>query len=221
MLSGITYRTGRAPNGWMTADLARQLSHRLAPLLVTDQLESVYRELEMPLIPVLADMERRHEAGFFVARFASRTRPSYRLRIENAGEEVSRNFYWLPPKPDVLDWANSKWFYTPTSEYADLTAVMRAVEELGLADWLDGLPQLPEPLMGPEGRAPRSAPPPSPGGRFFRGRPSRPCRRGRASPGRRRGRRRSCCARTPQPVRALRFRPAGERVAVGGGRNRR
>ena len=47
------------------------------------------------------------------------------LRIENACEEVSRNFYWLPPKPDVLDWANSKWFYTPTSEYADLTAVTK------------------------------------------------------------------------------------------------
>ena len=40
------------------ADLARQLSHRLAPLLVTDQLETVYRELEMPLVPVLADVER-------------------------------------------------------------------------------------------------------------------------------------------------------------------
>jgi DNA polymerase-1 len=40
------------------ADLARQLSHRLAPLLVTDQLEDVYRQLEMPLVPVLADVER-------------------------------------------------------------------------------------------------------------------------------------------------------------------
>jgi DNA polymerase I len=40
------------------ADLARQLSNRLAPLLVTDQLEQVYRELEMPLVPVLADIER-------------------------------------------------------------------------------------------------------------------------------------------------------------------
>ncbi len=40
------------------ADLARQLSNRLAPLLVTDQLQEVYRELEMPLIPVLADVER-------------------------------------------------------------------------------------------------------------------------------------------------------------------
>lgn len=40
------------------ADLARQLSNRLAPLLVTDHLEPVYRDLEMPLIPVLADVER-------------------------------------------------------------------------------------------------------------------------------------------------------------------
>jgi DNA polymerase-1 len=40
------------------ADLARQLSNRLAPLLVTDHLEPVYRTLEMPLVPVLADVER-------------------------------------------------------------------------------------------------------------------------------------------------------------------
>ncbi|MGH9350407.1 MAG: DNA polymerase I [Vicinamibacterales bacterium] len=40
------------------ADLARQLSSRLAPLLVTDGLDAVYRDLEMPLVPVLADIER-------------------------------------------------------------------------------------------------------------------------------------------------------------------
>ena len=40
------------------ADLARQLSNRLAPLLVTDSLDHVFRELEMPLVPVLADIER-------------------------------------------------------------------------------------------------------------------------------------------------------------------
>ena len=40
------------------ADLARQLSNRLAPLLVTDHLEAVYRQLEMPLVPVLVDVER-------------------------------------------------------------------------------------------------------------------------------------------------------------------
>jgi DNA polymerase-1 len=40
------------------ADLARQLSSRLAPLLAANELESVYRELEMPLIPVLAVIEQ-------------------------------------------------------------------------------------------------------------------------------------------------------------------
>ena len=40
------------------ADLARQLSDRLAPLLVTDRLDTVYRDLEMPLVPVLASIER-------------------------------------------------------------------------------------------------------------------------------------------------------------------
>jgi DNA polymerase-1 len=40
------------------ADLARQLSNRLAPLLVTDHLDEVFRDMEMPLIPVLADVER-------------------------------------------------------------------------------------------------------------------------------------------------------------------
>ena len=47
------------------ADLTRQLSNRLAPLLVTDDLERVYRDLEMPLIPVLTAIER---AGVLVDR---------------------------------------------------------------------------------------------------------------------------------------------------------
>jgi len=40
------------------ADLARQLASRLAPLLAADDLDRVFRELEMPLVPVLADIER-------------------------------------------------------------------------------------------------------------------------------------------------------------------
>jgi DNA polymerase I len=40
------------------ADLALQLADRLAPLLVTDHLDSLYRDLERPLIPVLVAMER-------------------------------------------------------------------------------------------------------------------------------------------------------------------
>src|SRR5262245_33486546 len=63
------------------ADLARQLSARLAPLVVTDGLEPIYRELEMPLVPILADMER---IGIRVDR-AALARQSERLERQLAG----------------------------------------------------------------------------------------------------------------------------------------
>jgi DNA polymerase-1 len=79
------------------ADLARQLANRLGPLLVTDDLNGVFRDLEMPLIPVLADIER---AGILIdgpalaaqsqhiegelARYSSRI-------FELAGEEFNIN----------------------------------------------------------------------------------------------------------------------------------
>jgi hypothetical protein len=34
---------------------------------------------------------------------------------------LSRNVYWVSPKPDVLDWSNSNWYYTPVTEYANFT----------------------------------------------------------------------------------------------------
>jgi DNA polymerase I len=40
------------------ADLAWQLSGKLSSLIISENLEGVYRELEMPLIPVLVDVER-------------------------------------------------------------------------------------------------------------------------------------------------------------------
>jgi exo-1,4-beta-D-glucosaminidase len=44
------------------------------------------------------------------------------LRLRDAAnKEVALNFYWLSTQPDTLDWAKSKWFYTPESQYADLT----------------------------------------------------------------------------------------------------
>ena len=79
------------------ADLARQLSHRLAPLLVTDQLEDVYRGLEMPLLPVLADIER---AGIRIdgpalaaqSQHIEQQLAEYNARIwEMAGEQFNIN----------------------------------------------------------------------------------------------------------------------------------
>ena len=39
------------------------------------------------------------------------------------GALLSRNFYWLSTKKDELDWKNTKWYYTPTTRHADLTAL--------------------------------------------------------------------------------------------------
>jgi exo-1,4-beta-D-glucosaminidase len=43
------------------------------------------------------------------------------LRLTSAqGQSISRNFYWLSTKPDVLS-DSSTWYMTPTSSYADFT----------------------------------------------------------------------------------------------------
>ena len=37
------------------------------------------------------------------------------------GKPISRNVYWLSTQTDELDWANSTWYLTPVTRYADLT----------------------------------------------------------------------------------------------------
>ncbi len=51
-------------------------------------------------------------------------RTSWSLRVEDAsGKLVGSNFYWLSSKPETLDWEKSNWYTTPTSSYADYTAL--------------------------------------------------------------------------------------------------
>ncbi len=38
-------------------------------------------------------------------------------------QPVSRNVYWLSTRADTLDWAQSNWYLTPVTRYADLTAL--------------------------------------------------------------------------------------------------
>ena len=46
------------------------------------------------------------------------------LRLEDStGKLVGSNFYWLSTKPESLDWEKSNWFTTPTSSFADYTAL--------------------------------------------------------------------------------------------------
>ncbi|PKV89103.1 sugar-binding domain-containing protein [Streptomyces sp. TLI_146] len=42
------------------------------------------------------------------------------LLTDATGKEVSRNVYWLSTKADVLDYAHTDWYHTPTTAYADL-----------------------------------------------------------------------------------------------------
>ncbi|GAA0598629.1 glycosyl hydrolase 2 galactose-binding domain-containing protein [Streptomyces crystallinus] len=42
------------------------------------------------------------------------------LLTDASGKEVSRNVYWLSTKADVLDYAQTDWYHTPTTAYADL-----------------------------------------------------------------------------------------------------
>jgi len=38
---------------------------------------------------------------------------------------VGSNFYWLPNKPETLDWDKSNWYTTPTANFADYTSLAR------------------------------------------------------------------------------------------------
>jgi exo-1,4-beta-D-glucosaminidase len=47
------------------------------------------------------------------------------LTVDEGGKPAGSSFYWLSSKPDVLDWNKSTWYSTPTSSYADFTALQR------------------------------------------------------------------------------------------------
>lgn len=42
-----------------------------------------------------------------------------RLVLREGKKILSRNVYWLSPKPDVLDWDKSNWYYTPVTDFTD------------------------------------------------------------------------------------------------------
>ncbi|MCI0611822.1 glycoside hydrolase family 2 [bacterium] len=47
-----------------------------------------------------------------------------KLKLSNVdGKTIAENFYWLSSKPDVLDFPNSDWYFTPITEYADFTSL--------------------------------------------------------------------------------------------------
>ncbi|HET9315815.1 MAG TPA: glycoside hydrolase family 2 protein [Vicinamibacteria bacterium] len=85
----------------------------------------------LDLKPVWSSEAKLDVAGDGVARSFVVPKPQglsttyfLRLALEDArGKTVSRNFYWLSTREDVLDPKKAKWFYTPTKVHADLTAL--------------------------------------------------------------------------------------------------
>jgi exo-1,4-beta-D-glucosaminidase len=58
------------------------------------------------------------------------------LQLQNAsGDVVSRNFYWLSSKPDVLDFPKSDWYFTPLTAYADFTGLENLAKASVKASW--------------------------------------------------------------------------------------
>ncbi|HWZ98190.1 MAG TPA: glycosyl hydrolase family 2 [Candidatus Dormibacteraeota bacterium] len=52
--------------------------------------------------------------------------PTYFLNLQlfsASGQLISRNFYWLSTKSDVLNFEKTEWYYTPQTAFADFTAL--------------------------------------------------------------------------------------------------
>jgi exo-1,4-beta-D-glucosaminidase len=77
-------------------------------------------------------------AKVFTIPEASADNATYFLNLQllnKSGELVSRNFYWLSTKPDVLQFDKSDWYFTPISSYADLTGLQRLPKTSVDASW--------------------------------------------------------------------------------------
>jgi exo-1,4-beta-D-glucosaminidase len=75
---------------------------------------------------VSVDGDGAHTTALTLPASISGVSKTYLLRLtltDAAGKEIDRNVYWLSTEPDTLDWANTDWYYTPTTSYADLTGL--------------------------------------------------------------------------------------------------
>ncbi|KAL4982210.1 glycoside hydrolase superfamily [Aspergillus falconensis] len=68
-----------------------------------------------------------------------------RLVLSASDGEISRHVYWLNGRMDKLDWENSTWYYTPTTRYADFTALSQ-MEQASMDTIIDLLTH-PDPSM--------------------------------------------------------------------------
>ena len=72
------------------------------------------------------DLAGNHTLALATLPSIAKLSSTYFVELELAaadGKPLSRNVYWLSTRPDTLDWAQSNWYLTPLTQYADLTAL--------------------------------------------------------------------------------------------------
>jgi exo-1,4-beta-D-glucosaminidase len=90
-----------------------------AKIFALDMKERFAKETEV-------DLEANASVKTFSLPELSDITPVYFVLLElkdETGRRISSNLYWLSTKKDVLNWDKSTWYYTPTSDYADYTAL--------------------------------------------------------------------------------------------------
>lgn len=67
--------------------------------------------------------------------------PTYFLNLQlfsASGKLLSRNFYWLSTKSDVLNFEKTEWYYTPQTAFADFSALQTLPAATVAASWKHG-----------------------------------------------------------------------------------
>jgi DNA polymerase-1 len=153
------------------ADLAWQLSGKLAPQLVSEQLEPVFRDLEMPLIPVLAHVEQagvlidtpllaaqsrrfEQELASFTARIYELAREEFNI---NSPQQLGRILFEKLALPVAKKTGKTRSASTAAEVLEELAATghelprlvieWRALQKLK-STYIDALPLLVNPATG-------------------------------------------------------------------------
>ncbi len=152
------------------ADLALQLADRLCTLLASEGLDRLYREMEMPLVPVLVEIERAgiRVDGPALARLSSRIESELATRTEQIHRAAGETFNINSPRQlaEVLFEKLKLPALKRTGKTRVASTAVEVLEELALAhelprqilEWralqklkgtyIDALPQLVNPRTG-------------------------------------------------------------------------
>ncbi|MBV9712441.1 MAG: hypothetical protein JO011_16170 [Ktedonobacteraceae bacterium] len=93
-------------------------------LSVTAQTYALNGTLETTQTASNLSVAANHTAAVFTLNTPSGVSGAYLIKLvvkDSSGKEIDRNVYWWSTTTDKLDWANSDWYYTPTTQYADFS----------------------------------------------------------------------------------------------------